>query len=89
MYVGKKDIMSAIQKKREVMIQSAKEKGYTSDETIKHSQELDELIFRYQVASRQCKNKIMETNESYKKKQSMLVWPKYQFHNQPIFSEIL
>ncbi|WP_445488593.1 Spo0E family sporulation regulatory protein-aspartic acid phosphatase [Niallia sp. 03133] len=70
-----KEIILAIQKKREVMIISAKETGYTSPETIKHSQELDELIFEYQIAYRQKKAKRLFVKELHK--QSMIVWPKH------------
>ncbi|MGP7819142.1 aspartyl-phosphate phosphatase Spo0E family protein [Niallia sp. 01092] len=69
----KKDILKAIQKKREVMIISAKETGFTSSETIKHSQELDELINQYQLATRQSKQKQMIVTNSHK--QSMIIWP--------------
>ncbi|HAQ06401.1 MAG TPA: aspartyl-phosphate phosphatase Spo0E family protein [Bacillus bacterium] len=34
---------------REIMIASAKETGYTSEETIRSSQELDRLIYEYQT----------------------------------------
>ncbi|MFE8698014.1 aspartyl-phosphate phosphatase Spo0E family protein [Cytobacillus sp. FJAT-53684] len=41
-------ILIQIQEKRERMIDSAKEHGYTSDSTIRCSEELDQLIYEYQ-----------------------------------------
>ncbi|WP_246234694.1 aspartyl-phosphate phosphatase Spo0E family protein [Bacillus aquiflavi] len=41
-------MMDEIQRKRERMIDSAEKYGYTSDDTIKCSEELDELIYKYQ-----------------------------------------
>ncbi|WP_245959314.1 aspartyl-phosphate phosphatase Spo0E family protein [Neobacillus piezotolerans] len=42
--------MDEIQRKRKVMIESAKENGFTDEMTIQYSQELDELIVAYQKA---------------------------------------
>ncbi|MBS4188998.1 aspartyl-phosphate phosphatase Spo0E family protein [Bacillus sp. FJAT-49705] len=44
---GKK-ILLQIQEKRDKMIDTAKNKGFTSEDTIRCSQELDELIYEYQ-----------------------------------------
>jgi stage 0 sporulation regulatory protein len=41
-------ILTQIQEKRERMIDSAKKYGYTSECTIRCSEELDQLIFEYQ-----------------------------------------
>lgn len=41
-------MLEEIKVKREIMIDSANKNGYTSEETIKYSQELDELINEYQ-----------------------------------------
>ena len=43
-----KEIFEEIQRKRMLMIETAREKGLTNDETIRHSQELDRLIYEYQ-----------------------------------------
>ncbi|WNS76959.1 aspartyl-phosphate phosphatase Spo0E family protein [Bacillus sp. DTU_2020_1000418_1_SI_GHA_SEK_038] len=44
-----KKILLQIQEKREKMIKSAKIHGYTSEDTIQCSQELDQLIYEYQL----------------------------------------
>ncbi|CEG26609.1 aspartyl-phosphate phosphatase Spo0E family protein [Bacillus sp. B-jedd] len=41
-------IMKEIQAKRKLMIDSAKKTGLTSECTVRHSQELDQLIVAYQ-----------------------------------------
>lgn len=41
-------MLDEIQKKREKMIETANRKGFTSDDTIRYSQELDQLIYEYQ-----------------------------------------
>ncbi|KOP81869.1 Spo0E family sporulation regulatory protein-aspartic acid phosphatase [Cytobacillus solani] len=41
-------ILTQIQEKRERMIDSAKKYGYTSEYTIRCSEELDQLIYEYQ-----------------------------------------
>lgn len=53
MFDQHKTILKEIQKKRELMIDLALEKGLRSDDTIKCSQELDHLIYQYQVFFRQ------------------------------------
>jgi len=42
------EMIEKIKAKRELMINSAKSHGFTSEQTIKYSQELDELINHYQ-----------------------------------------
>ena len=42
------EMIQKIKAKRELMINSAKSHGFTSELTIKYSQELDELINHYQ-----------------------------------------
>ena len=46
-----------IQRKRELMIDLACKKGLTSNDTLKCSQELDQLIYQYQVFFRQKQQK--------------------------------
>ncbi|GIN61299.1 hypothetical protein J27TS8_12920 [Robertmurraya siralis] len=41
-------MLDEIQKKREKMIETANRKGFTNDDTIRYSQELDQLIYEYQ-----------------------------------------
>lgn len=57
MFDQHKTILKEIQKKRELMIDLALEKGLKSDDTIKCSQELDQLIYQYQVFFRQKQQK--------------------------------
>ena len=45
----KNSILDEIQKKREIMIDLAQKNGFTSDDTIKCSQELDQLIYQYYI----------------------------------------
>jgi stage 0 sporulation regulatory protein len=83
----KDKILIAIQEKREVMINSADENGYTDVETIRHSQELDDLIFQYQLASRRSHIKKLEIREPFK--QTRIIWPKYLIFKKGRYSEIL
>lgn len=41
-------LLTEIQSKRENMIECAMQTGYTSEDTIRHSQELDHLIYQFQ-----------------------------------------
>lgn len=41
-------LLTEIQNKRENMIECALQTGYTSEDTIRHSQELDRLIYQFQ-----------------------------------------
>ncbi|MDQ0270693.1 aspartyl-phosphate phosphatase Spo0E family protein [Cytobacillus purgationiresistens] len=43
------NIMEDIQRKREIMMVSAKQNGIGSEITIRYSQELDKLIYEYQM----------------------------------------
>lgn len=45
-------MLDEIREMREKMIESAKVKGFTSDDTIRYSQELDQLIYEYQCYSK-------------------------------------
>lgn len=67
-------MLEEIKEKRDLMIDCANTKGYTNDDTIKYSQELDQLINEYQKALRiSCKS-----NEEVKFafKQMIMVLPK-------------
>ncbi|WP_374702872.1 aspartyl-phosphate phosphatase Spo0E family protein [Bacillus sp. T33-2] len=44
-------LLEEIQKKREKMIHLAQKTGFTSEETIRCSHELDQLIYEYQISS--------------------------------------
>ncbi|MGG0720385.1 aspartyl-phosphate phosphatase Spo0E family protein [Robertmurraya massiliosenegalensis] len=66
-------MLDEIQKKREKMIETAKRKGFTSDDTIRHSQELDQLIFEYQCQSSNVRKKEDELKVNFR--QVMLILP--------------
>ncbi|MDR7002325.1 aspartyl-phosphate phosphatase Spo0E family protein [Neobacillus niacini] len=69
------DMLAEIKVKREHMMDCANKKGFTCEETIKYSQELDELIYEYQKAASQTSNKQEEVKTSFKQT-ILLVWPK-------------
>jgi stage 0 sporulation regulatory protein len=64
-------ILEEISCKRELMMDCANKNGYTSEETIRYSQELDELINKYQRERYR-----FSTNEEsrYSFKQILLRW---------------
>ncbi|WLR53708.1 aspartyl-phosphate phosphatase Spo0E family protein [Mesobacillus subterraneus] len=49
MYQSKNALLKEIDRARELMVAVAMESGYTSEETIYRSQELDRLIYEYQT----------------------------------------
>ncbi|MCM3123540.1 aspartyl-phosphate phosphatase Spo0E family protein [Mesobacillus sp. AQ2] len=49
MYQTQNALLKEIDRVRELMITAALETGYTSNETVRHSQELDTLIYEYQA----------------------------------------
>jgi stage 0 sporulation regulatory protein len=68
------EMIEEIKLKRELMINSANTQGFTNEMTIQYSQELDELINKYQKVMEQ----IPRPNEEIKFafKQMIMVWPK-------------
>ncbi|MGG1678931.1 Spo0E family sporulation regulatory protein-aspartic acid phosphatase [Neobacillus sp. NRS-1170] len=68
------DMIEEIKAKRELMINSANTQGFTSEETIKYSQELDELINEYQKIM----GKTPRPNEEVKFafQQMIMIWPR-------------
>lgn len=66
-------ILDEIQKKREKMIQTAKIKGYTNVDTIRYSQELDQLIYEYQCYSKRTNKQDVEIRVAFK--QMMMILP--------------
>jgi stage 0 sporulation regulatory protein len=46
-------LLKEIDRVRELMLAAAMETGYTSAETVRRSQELDNLIYEYQALSRE------------------------------------
>lgn len=65
------EMIAKIQKKRNMMIESANKKGLSNFETIRYSQELDQLIYEYQC---QCKN--VQCEEKLVSQQMVVVFPK-------------
>lgn len=67
-------MIEEIKMKRELMINSAYTQGFTSEITLKYSQELDELINEYQKVMEQ----IQKPNDDIKFafKQMIMIWPK-------------
>jgi stage 0 sporulation regulatory protein len=65
-------MLDEINLKREMMIKSAEATGYTSEETIFYSQELDKLIFEYQCTFRNGPKPIKPLRNCF---HQMLVWP--------------
>jgi stage 0 sporulation regulatory protein len=65
-------MLDEINIKREMMIKSAEATGYTSEETIFYSQELDKLIFEYQCTFRNEPKQIKPLRNCF---HQMLVWP--------------
>jgi stage 0 sporulation regulatory protein len=68
------EMIEEIKMKRELMINSAYTQGFTSEITLKYSQELDELINEYQKVMEQ----IQKPNDDIKFafKQMIMIWPK-------------
>ncbi|MBU8877597.1 aspartyl-phosphate phosphatase Spo0E family protein [Bacillus sp. FJAT-29790] len=67
-------MLTQIQEMREKMIDSAEKNGFTSEDTIRCSQELDQLIFEYQCILRQDQERKEEVKFSFK--QMIMGWPK-------------
>jgi stage 0 sporulation regulatory protein len=59
-------ILEEIKDKKGLMIQSANTLGYTSEETVKYSQELDELLNDYHRAMRQTSRSNEEVKLTFK-----------------------
>ncbi|MDN3014967.1 aspartyl-phosphate phosphatase Spo0E family protein [Paenibacillus sp. BSR1-1] len=73
-YNNQSEMIEEIKAKRELMINSANTQGFTSEETIKYSQELDELINEYQKFM----GKAPRPNEEVKFafQQMIMIWPR-------------
>jgi stage 0 sporulation regulatory protein len=68
------EMLEAIKMKRELMITCANKKGFTSEETIKYSQELDVLINEYHKVSSQSLEPKEEVRFAFN--QMVMIWPK-------------
>ncbi|WP_249366437.1 MULTISPECIES: aspartyl-phosphate phosphatase Spo0E family protein [Neobacillus] len=67
-------MIEKIKAKRELMIKSANTLGFTSEQTIKYSQELDELINEYHRMMGQASKPPEEIK--FALKQMIMIWPK-------------
>ncbi|MEH7436551.1 aspartyl-phosphate phosphatase Spo0E family protein [Neobacillus drentensis] len=72
--INQNDMIEQIRAKRELMINCANTLGYTSEETIKYSQELDELINDYHRVMGQASRPNEEVKIAFK--QMIMIWPK-------------
>lgn len=68
------EMLDAIKVKRAMMINCANKKGFTSEETIRYSQELDVLINEYQKASQHFPRPNEEVKFAFN--QMIMIWPK-------------
>ncbi|WP_413301666.1 aspartyl-phosphate phosphatase Spo0E family protein [Bacillus sp. 1P10SD] len=72
--INQNEMIEQIRVKRELMINCANTLGYTSEETIKYSQELDELINDYHRVMGQASRPNEEVIIAFK--QMIMIWPK-------------
>jgi stage 0 sporulation regulatory protein len=72
--INPSEMLDAIKEKRAMMINCANTKGFTCEETIKYSQELDLLINEYQKASQQFSRPNEEVRFAFN--QMIMIWPK-------------
>jgi stage 0 sporulation regulatory protein len=72
--INPSEMLDAIKVKRAMMINCANTKGFTCEETIKYSQELDLLINEYQKASQQFSRPNEEVRFAFN--QMIMIWPK-------------
>lgn len=87
MYCKKEDLLFLIQEKREVMIQTAKEKGRGHEETIRLSQELDQLIYKYQLSFHEEKRRkqLVKNKPNLKK----IIWSRKSRYIIKEYSEVI
>jgi stage 0 sporulation regulatory protein len=75
-YQSQNALLMDIDSMRKLMVASAQETGFTSMETIRYSQELDRLIFKYQTS---CKDaKIRKQRRKYFSFRKMIFFAKKQ-----------
>ncbi len=67
-------LLTEIQQKREKMIETAKKNGMASQETVRCSQELDQLIFEYQCVIKREKEQKKRMRISFR--EMILSWKK-------------
>lgn len=87
MYCKKSELLFEIQDKREVMIKTAKERGTIDEETIRLSQELDELIYKYQLVFRYEREKRNQIKRQYKN--TRIFWSNASQYKRKDYSEVV
>ena len=86
MYCKKTKLLFEIQDKREVMIKTAKERGTIDEETIRLSQELDELIYEYQLVFRYEREKRKQIKRQYNN--ARIFWSNANRYKRKDYSEV-
>ncbi|EOR26969.1 aspartyl-phosphate phosphatase Spo0E family protein [Cytobacillus oceanisediminis] len=86
MYCKKTELLFEIQDKREVMIKTAKERGTIDEETIRLSQELDELIYEYQLVFRYESEKRKQIKRQFKN--TRIFWSNANRYKRKNYSEV-
>jgi len=86
-YCKKTELLFEIQDKREVMIKTAKERGTIDEETIRLSQELDELIYKYQLVFRYEREKRKQIKRQYKN--TRIFWSNASQYKRKNYSEVV
>ena len=69
------------------MIQTAKERGTNNEETIRLSQELDILIYKYQLEFREEKRRKQIVKKQFTDKK--IIWSKRSRYNLKKYSEVI
>ncbi|MEK4440977.1 MULTISPECIES: aspartyl-phosphate phosphatase Spo0E family protein [Niallia] len=87
MYCKKTELLFEIQDKREVMIKTAKERGTIDEETIRLSQELDKLIYEYQLVFRYESEKRKQIKRLYKN--TRIFWSNANRYKRKNYSEVV
>ncbi|MFD2443303.1 aspartyl-phosphate phosphatase Spo0E family protein [Bacillus sp. CGMCC 1.16607] len=75
-------MLDEINKVREIMMKSAAVTGFTSDETIHYSQELDKLIYEYQCTFRREQKNTKDVKITFTQ---MLIWPRASLTSEIIY----
>jgi stage 0 sporulation regulatory protein len=86
-YCKKSELLFEIQDKREVMIKTAKERGTIDEETIRLSQELDELIYKYQLVFHYEREKRKQIKRQYKN--TRIFWSNASRYKRQDYSQVV
>lgn len=76
MYQLQNALLREIDRVRELMVAAAMETGYTSDETVRRSQELDSLIYEYQTLCKETEMQRLKTKVLFRQ---MILMTKKQY----------